>query len=61
MAKSLWLRVVAEGVEKEAERDLVAIWGCEEAQGYLFSRPVPAEEAARLWRARGPGTASETG
>ena len=53
MAKSLWLRVVAEGVEKEAERDLVAVWGCEEAQGYLFSQPVVAAEAARLWRARG--------
>ena len=59
MAKALWLRVVAEGVEKEAERDLVAIWGCEEAQGYLFSRPVPADEAAELWRTRGPGTAVE--
>ncbi len=59
MAKALWLRVVAEGVEKEAERELVAIWGCEEAQGYLFSRPVPADEAAELWRTRGPGTAVE--
>jgi len=59
MAKALWLRVVAEGVEKEEERDLVAIWGCEEAQGFLFSHPVVAEEAARLWRARGPGSQAE--
>ncbi len=60
MAKALWLRVVAEGVEKESERELVAIWGCEEAQGYLFSHPVPADAAARLWRARGPSRASES-
>ena len=54
MAKSLWLRVVAEGVEKEAERELVAIWGCDEAQGYLFSMPVAADSASLLWRERGP-------
>jgi EAL domain-containing protein (putative c-di-GMP-specific phosphodiesterase class I) len=59
MAKALWLRVVAEGVEKEEERALVAIWGCEEAQGFLFSHPVVAEEAARLWRVRGPGSRAE--
>jgi diguanylate cyclase (GGDEF)-like protein len=56
MAKALWLRVVAEGVEKDAERDLVSIWGCEEAQGFLFSAPVDAEAAERLWRARGCGS-----
>ncbi len=59
MAKALWLRVVAEGVEKDAERDLVSIWGCEEAQGYLFSQPVPAADAERLWRARGSGSPRE--
>jgi len=58
MAKSLWLRVVAEGVEKEAERELVTIWGCDEAQGYLFSLPVPADSASRLWRERGPRSAT---
>jgi diguanylate cyclase (GGDEF)-like protein len=59
MAKALWLRVVAEGVEKEEERALVAIWGCEEAQGFLFSHAVVPEEAERLWRARGPGSRTE--
>jgi diguanylate cyclase (GGDEF)-like protein len=54
LAKALWLRVVAEGIETQEERDLVAIWGCEEAQGFLFSPPLPAHEAAQLWRARGP-------
>jgi diguanylate cyclase (GGDEF)-like protein len=58
MAKSLWLRVVAEGVEKEAERELVAIWGCDEAQGYLFSMPVPADSASHLWRERGARSAT---
>jgi diguanylate cyclase (GGDEF)-like protein len=56
MAKALWLRVVAEGVEQEAERELVGIWGCEEAQGFLFSRPVPAADAERLWREQGPAS-----
>lgn len=58
MAKALWLRVVAEGVERDAERALVSIWGCEEAQGFLFSHPVPASEAEQLWRTRGPGSAA---
>ena len=59
LAKALWLRVVAEGVEKEEERALVAIWGCEEAQGFLFSAPVAPDEAARLWSARGAGSRAE--
>jgi diguanylate cyclase (GGDEF)-like protein len=59
LAKSLWLRVVAEGVERDEQRALVAIWGCDEAQGFLFSRPVPAAEAERLWRTRGRGSATQ--
>jgi diguanylate cyclase (GGDEF)-like protein len=39
----LGLDVVAEGVEDEATRDALAGLGCELAQGYLFSRPAPAE------------------
>jgi EAL domain-containing protein (putative c-di-GMP-specific phosphodiesterase class I) len=34
--------VIAEGVETEGERELVAELGCDAAQGYLFSPPVPA-------------------
>jgi diguanylate cyclase (GGDEF)-like protein/PAS domain S-box-containing protein len=43
MAKTLSLVVVAEGVETEAQRDFLRAHGCDEGQGYLFSKPVPAE------------------
>lgn len=48
MAHSLGLRVVAEGVETESQLALLAARGCNEVQGYLFSRPVPAHELAQL-------------
>ncbi len=48
MAHSLKLRVVAEGVETEEQLAFLRGLGCDEAQGYLFSRPVPADELARL-------------
>jgi EAL domain-containing protein (putative c-di-GMP-specific phosphodiesterase class I) len=40
--------VIAEGVETAAQRDLLAAAGCDYAQGYLYSRPVPPDEFARL-------------
>ena len=43
MAKSLSLTVIAEGVEEEAQLDYLRDLGCHTAQGYLFSRPLPAE------------------
>lgn len=48
MAHKLGLQVVAEGVETSAQRDLLASWHCDFAQGYLFSRPVPAAEFQAL-------------
>src|SRR5262249_14855847 len=42
------LKVVAEGVETEAQRVLLRLAGCEEMQGFLFARPVPREEIDRL-------------
>jgi diguanylate cyclase (GGDEF)-like protein/PAS domain S-box-containing protein len=48
MAHALGMRVIAEGVETEAQRDLLAGIGCDFGQGYLFSRPVPAGEFERL-------------
>jgi EAL domain-containing protein (putative c-di-GMP-specific phosphodiesterase class I) len=41
MAKRLKMRVVAEGVETAAQRDFLVEHECDEAQGFLFSRPIP--------------------
>ncbi|MFC5300380.1 putative bifunctional diguanylate cyclase/phosphodiesterase [Azospira restricta] len=48
MAHSLGLRVIAEGVENEAQLELLRRYGCDDFQGFLFSRAVPAEEFALL-------------
>ncbi len=48
MAKNLNLRVLAEGVETEAQRLFLSEPGCDAYQGYLFSRPIPAAEIAAL-------------
>ncbi len=44
MAHELGIRVVAEGVETAQQRDLLTRAGCDFAQGYHFSRPLPAEQ-----------------
>jgi diguanylate cyclase (GGDEF)-like protein/PAS domain S-box-containing protein len=44
LAQSLHLKVVAEGVETVAQRNLLAELGCDHLQGYLISRPIPANE-----------------
>jgi len=48
MGRSLKLRVVAEGVETQQELAFLQAHHCDEAQGYYFSRPVPAAEFAKL-------------
>lgn len=48
LAHSLKLKVVAEGVETTEQLDLLAQRGCDEIQGYYFSRPVSVDEAARM-------------
>ena len=48
MAKSLGLRVVAEGVETAAQLEMLNLHGCEVAQGFFFSRPLPAEQCRAL-------------
>jgi diguanylate cyclase (GGDEF)-like protein len=50
MAHSLSLRVVAEGVETEDQRDLLLASGVDEMQGYLFAKPMSAASLA-LWAA----------
>jgi len=52
MGVALGLRVVAEGVEEEPQRRLLQAWGCHEAQGFLFGRAVPADDAERIWAER---------
>jgi len=48
LAKNLGLGVVAEGVETVGQADALARLGCELGQGYVFSPPVPAEQAREL-------------
>jgi PAS domain S-box-containing protein len=48
LAHSLGLKVVAEGVETQAQLDLLKDLGCERAQGYLFSKPVDHEMILKL-------------
>lgn len=48
MAKSLGLRTVAEGVETHEQFDFMTRNGAHVIQGYLFSKPVPAQELAEL-------------
>ncbi|CAM8643601.1 COG5001 Predicted signal transduction protein containing a membrane domain, an EAL and a GGDEF domain [Comamonadaceae bacterium] len=50
LAKSLDLTVTAEGVENEATRDALTRMGCDQAQGYLFARPMPAVDFEAYWR-----------
>jgi len=35
---------VAEGIEDEATLELLALWGCDEGQGYFIAKPMPAAE-----------------
>jgi EAL domain-containing protein (putative c-di-GMP-specific phosphodiesterase class I) len=43
MAHRLGLKVIAEGVETEGQRALLAEVGCEYVQGYLYAKPMPGE------------------
>jgi len=48
MAHKLGIKVIAEGVETAEQRDLLVTANCDYGQGYLFSRPVPAQEFEKL-------------
>ena len=59
MGHSLGLRVVAEGVETAAQAQFLASIWCEHAQGYFYSKPLPAAEFA-LWLVRGQSMGTKT-
>jgi len=48
LAQALRLKVIAEGVETEPQAQLLRLLRCDQAQGYLFSPPVPAEKVETL-------------
>ena len=50
IARTLQLSVIAEGIETEAQRDLLVSMGCRFGQGYLLAMPVPADQAEALVR-----------
>jgi EAL domain-containing protein (putative c-di-GMP-specific phosphodiesterase class I) len=48
MAHAVGSLVTAEGVETEAQLEILRELGCDRAQGYLLARPVPADELVAL-------------
>ncbi len=60
LAHHLQLRVIAEGVETAEQLDFLRRHGCDEVQGYLFARPMPADEARTWLAARSTGAPLDT-
>lgn len=58
IGRSLNMEVLAEGVETEQQLQFLRAAGCDEVQGYLLSRPLPAEEVEKLLR--GPYRVTES-
>ncbi|MGZ8515508.1 MAG: EAL domain-containing protein, partial [Candidatus Limnocylindrales bacterium] len=56
LARGLRIGVVAEGIETDVQRQILRDIGCDIGQGYLFSRPLPADDAARLVSTRRLGS-----
>jgi diguanylate cyclase (GGDEF)-like protein len=59
LARHLELRVVAEGIETTAVCERLAAMGCDTGQGYLISRPAPAEELTPWLRDHVPGMSGD--
>ena len=58
LAKVLKVPTTAEGIETKVQLELVRAAGCTEFQGYLFSRPKPADEITQLLQTRARMAAS---
>ncbi len=52
MANTLDMKTLAEGVESAAQAALLAEMGCNQAQGYFFGKPLPADRFACTWLSR---------
>lgn len=61
MAHSLGMAVVAEGVEVQAQKEFLASRGCDEIQGYLYSKPLSEGEALGLLNSESMGSDAEGG
>jgi diguanylate cyclase (GGDEF)-like protein len=61
LSRELGLRVVAEGVETQAQSEFLLKRGCRIQQGYLFSKPLPATAFARLLATASPAESDSTG
>ncbi|MEA2073239.1 MAG: EAL domain-containing protein [Campylobacterota bacterium] len=55
LSNSLNLRVIAEGVETKEQRDFLIANGCENIQGYFYSKPVPTDEFEKILKDRFKG------
>ena len=56
MARTLGLTVVAEGVENRDQLAQLMLLGCDRAQGFLFTPPVPAERIEQMIATRSPNS-----
>jgi EAL domain-containing protein (putative c-di-GMP-specific phosphodiesterase class I) len=53
IARALGMSVTAEGVETPLQREFLQSLGCDDAQGFLFGKPVPFEQLAEIVANRG--------
>ncbi len=56
LAQRLGVTVIAEGVEEQQHLDMLRHWQCDQVQGYLFSRPVPADDVLEMLQIQQSGS-----